>query len=355
MDSLSPSLPQLSHINYRVYIAFCSKDPTPNGGMLNWIECYDPSTNSWHRVTTIPGIENHVLKGFSMVAVGDSIYVIGGSLCHKVVGNDSYNVDEVELEVLSSVLRYDVRTDIWSKCAPLSTPRYNFACAVSDGKIFVAGGQCTVGSARGIPSAEIYNPALDEWKPLPDMSTLRYKCVGVTWQGKIHVVGGYCDGQGPFNVRRSSAEVYDTQINKWQLISRMWELDVPPNQIVAVDGNLFSSGDCFKSWKGYIDAYDRKLNIWNIVDGSHLRTLLSPILTSGDVTEERVYLTVAPIGTYLYFLAGYRRPGEMSRLKSVVHVFDTSVNGDGWRSFEPMEVEGEKELSCHCCVLKQVS
>ena len=59
-------------------MAFFLKDPTPNGGMMNWIECYDPSTNSSHRVTTIPGIENHVLKGFSMVAVGDSIYVIGG-------------------------------------------------------------------------------------------------------------------------------------------------------------------------------------------------------------------------------------------------------------------------------------
>ncbi|KAJ6855816.1 hypothetical protein NC651_040441 [Populus alba x Populus x berolinensis] len=57
----------------------------------------------------------------------------------------------------------------------------------------------------------------------------------------------------------------------------MWQLDVPPNQIVALEGNLFSSGDCLNAWKGHIEAYDGKLNIWNVVDGSRLQTLSSPM------------------------------------------------------------------------------
>ncbi|KAM7495133.1 hypothetical protein LguiB_029742 [Lonicera macranthoides] len=241
--------------NYCVYASFCGFHPAPNTNASNWIECYNPSTNFWHRVSPIPipGLfENHILKGFSMVSVGDSIYVIGGRLCHKVAGNDLEETIEFNLNVLSSVRRYNCRTSAWSKCAPLLISRE-----------YVAGGQCALGRARGISSAEVYDPALDEWNSLPNMSTLRYKCVGVTRQGKIHVVGGFAergdgDSLGPYNTDRSSAEVYDPRCATWDLVVRMWDLDVPPNQIVAIEGKLFSSGDCLNVWKGHIEAYNGK-------------------------------------------------------------------------------------------------
>ncbi|XWS18368.1 hypothetical protein CRYUN_Cryun32bG0037500 [Craigia yunnanensis] len=128
-------------------------------------------------------------------------------------------------------------------------------------------GKSNLASARGISSAEVYDPALDEWTPLPSMSTLRYECVGVTWQRKIYVVGGFVErGDSDLNMltfspQRSSAEVFDTQAGRWDLVARMWQLDVPPNQIVAVDGKLFSSGDCLSPWKGHIEVYDGKLNM----------------------------------------------------------------------------------------------
>ncbi|XP_009758455.1 F-box/kelch-repeat protein At1g16250 [Nicotiana tabacum] len=342
---------------YRIYASFCEKDYTPNVNMSNWISCYHPSTNSWHRLTSIPDLlENQVLKGFSIVSIGETIYVIGGRHCHKVVGDDS--VHERDINVKSSVLKYNTRTDTWSTCAPLVTQRYNFACTCKDGKIYVAGGQTTLDSAEGTCFAEVYDPAIDEWKQLPNMSTLRYKSAGVAWQGKIYVVGGFAkrgnsDSQGPYMMERSSAELYDPQKEKWEYVARMWDLDIPPNQIVNVNGKLFSSGDCLNAWKGHIEAYDENLNIWSIVDGSH-----SPISTS-DATEaitcppmQRIFCTMAPIGTKLYFLAGYKMQGEISRTKTEVHVFDTSATANGWRSFEPIEDEGEKELCSHCCVLK---
>ncbi|KDP24172.1 hypothetical protein JCGZ_25829 [Jatropha curcas] len=370
MGSLSPQSPSQSSqqnppSNCGIFASFCSRDASPNSktNISNWIECYNPSINAWHHVTRIPGlIENHALKDFSMVSIGNSIYIIGGRLCNKLPGHVQ---DEVDLEVRSSVLRYSIRDKEWYKCASLKTPRFDFACTVSDNKIYVAGGKCMLTCPRGISSAEVYDPALDEWKTLPKMSSLRHKCVGVTWQGKIYVMGGFAERgdsnntEGPWHtLERSSAEVYDSESDKWDLMLGMWQLDVPPNQIVAVNGNLFSSGDCLNAWKGHIEAYDGKLNIWNEVDGSHLETLSSPVSTS-DATEanwppiQRLYLSMAPIGTHLYFLAGYRMPGEKSRSMSVVHVFDTSANKYGWRSFEPMEEEGEKELCSHCCVAIQ--
>ncbi|KAJ6925774.1 kelch-like protein 8 [Populus alba x Populus x berolinensis] len=227
-----------------------------------------------------------------MVTLGDSIYIIGGLLCRRVQAPNSIDESDefidVGVEVLPSVLRYN----------------------------------CT----------------LNAWSPLPSMSTLRYKSVGVTWRGKIHVVGGFAmrrdsDKTVPFITERSSAEVYDPRTGKWDLVTGMWQLDVPPNQIVEVDGSLFSS------------AYDGKLNIWNVVDGSHSQTLNSPISPSDDNNEnwpptQRVYLTMAPIGTRLYFLAGYRKAGESSRIISMDLIFYTRATRRAWASSEPMEEEG---------------
>lgn len=325
--------------------------------MSNWIECYDPSSNSWHQVGRIPELlDNHVRKGSSMVSIGDSIYIIGGRLCRKTPSRNPYKIAEDDREVLSSVLRYNVRSGDWSKCASLGNPRFDFACTVCDDKIYVAGGQCTLDIARGTSSVEVYDPVADEWKSLPNMSMLRYKCVGVTWKGKIHVFGGFAEKADldklPWNtIGRCSAEVYDPDNAKWDLLMGMWQLDVPPNQIVAVNEKLYSSGDCLNAWKGHIETYDGK--IWNEVDGSHLETLSSPIsITDANWPPiKRLYITMAAIGTHLFFLAGYRKPGEISRLMSVVHVFDTSANRDGWRSLEPTEEEGEKELCSHGCVM----
>ncbi|KAJ9560714.1 LOW QUALITY PROTEIN: hypothetical protein OSB04_005874 [Centaurea solstitialis] len=345
---------------YRVYASFSAKFPSSDVKRSNWIECYNPSNNTWNQVTTIPGIvENHFLKGFAMVIVGDFIYIIGGVLCHKEVveGHDLDDVSEINLEVYQSVLRYNIIDDTWSKCAPLKVPRFDFACTVSGNNIYVAGGKCTTKCVRGVSSSEVYDPALDQWKSLPDMSTSRYKCVSVTWQGRIYVVGGFAesgsiDTQGPFTMARSSAEVYDTVNNKWDFLPRMWDLDVPPNQIVVAGDKLFSSGDIYKKWKGFIEKYDRELNMWNVVDGSSPTSMLD--VTSPQYPPmEQLYLTIAPIGAYLYFLAGYRMADETStRFRSEVHVFDVRSEGE-WTSHEPIVEDAEKELCCHCAIYKR--
>lgn len=179
--------------------------------------------------------------------------------------------------------------------------------------------------------------------------------MGVTWKGRAHVVGGFVGGEnfGPYDqTARSSAEVYDADKNEWIYVARMWDLDVPPRQIVAVNGKLFSSGDCLQSWKGHIESYDKEDKIWKVVSGSRFNCMSPASAAAGEAATGRCYLTMAPIGNQLYFLAGYRKPGEASLvLETVVHVFDTAANGGEWRSMEPVEEEGVKELCGHCCVL----
>lgn len=341
--SASPSRPPVGNhpADFKICVSYCGKDASQGTNISNWIDCYDPQDNSWNRVTIIPGLlENHALKGFSMVSIGEFIYVIGGRLCEKMVSADNRKTRS-ELEVQRQVLRYNVCENKWFKCAPLIVPRVDFACAVIGGKIYVAGGKCQLCTATGMASAEVYDPALDEWKSLPEMSTARHKCVGVSWQGKFHVIGGFA-GKSDYigNMERSSAEVYDGEGSQWNLIIGMWQLDIPPYQIIPVNDKLFSSGDCLNSWKGQIEEYDWNQNIWSEVDGSRFEAL-----------SATNFVTTAPAGADLYFLAGRRMPNQPSRMMSIVHVFDTLANGDAWRSMEPIEEDGEKELCSHCCVV----
>lgn len=113
------------------------------------------------------------------------------------------------------------------------------------------------------------------------------------------------------------------------------------------------------TWKGHIEAYDAELNMWNEVDSSGLRTMPYPISPSDERHRPEVQelcLTMAPIRTRLYFLGGYKMARECSssRTLSVVRAFDTLASGnhEAWRSFEPTDEEGEKELcspTLLCC------
>ncbi|THF99661.1 hypothetical protein TEA_027377 [Camellia sinensis var. sinensis] len=82
--STPPRSPETSLSHNRVYALFCFKEPGPNSNISNWLDCYNPVDNTWTHVTPIPGlIENHLLKDFAMISIGESIYIIGGRLCRK--------------------------------------------------------------------------------------------------------------------------------------------------------------------------------------------------------------------------------------------------------------------------------
>jgi hypothetical protein len=356
----------------RIYACFAH-------GSSNSLECYEPGANTWRRVGALPGVpDGHILKGFAVVALGESVYVIGGRLCKRERGGAAAAAGGVfhdtDVSVRADVLRYDVRQGEWQHCAPLLVPRFDFACAPCRGRICVAGGQCSLAGARGTAAAEVYDEEKGQWSALPDMSTLRYKCVGVTWQGSFHVVGGFAEstlaaGDGALltpgatvlqssALERSSAEVFHCSRGTWEILPGMWQLDVPPNQIVAVADRLFSSGDCLNSWKGHVEVYDGELNIWSIWDHSALPDL--SLLASLPSSAQRLYLTMAAVGTQLYFLAGYQVPSggdDGFRTVSLVHSFDTSATPGlvpAWSSFQPkMESDdiegGSKELFSQCC------
>ncbi|KAF5728656.1 kelch-like protein 5 [Tripterygium wilfordii] len=169
---------------------------------------------------------------------------------------------------------------------------------------------------------EFYNPSNNTWTSVTSIPGLidnhvLKDFVMVSLGTSIYIIGGRLCRKQKLHHSDYSNDFIDEEI----------ELDVPPNQIVAVGDRLFSSGDCLKAWKGHIEAYDDKVNIWNVVDGSHLQTLNSPISTNDQnwTPIERLYLTMVPIGAHLFFLAGYRMARESSRTMSRVSMWLRSV------------------------------
>ena len=95
--------------------------------MLNGMLAYIPIQNSWSTC-------NRMLIGrrrHSMVAVGNSLYVLGG-----------YDDDEPEerFSTLMSVEKYDVNTGSWEDCGYLRLPVRSASAAVLGVKIYVFGG-----------------------------------------------------------------------------------------------------------------------------------------------------------------------------------------------------------------------
>ncbi|KAL8506629.1 hypothetical protein ACS0TY_017501 [Phlomoides rotata] len=165
LSRLSRDTRDHSSSDYRIYVPFYSM----NAAASTFIDCYTPYDNTRNRATCIPGIaDNFVLKDFAMVALHHHIYVIGGLLSPKAAEHDCPGEDQER--AVPCVRRYDVSTETWDACAPMSTPRFNFACTVSNNKFYVAGGQSTSCRAEGISSTEVYDPALDQWRSLANMN-----------------------------------------------------------------------------------------------------------------------------------------------------------------------------------------
>lgn len=330
-----------------IYLSFASRTGFP---AKNWFEAYDPAANEWKFLSWMPGLEDtETLKGFACVSVHGSLYVIGGrvTVTFPLAG-------ETQPRIRNDVYMYDCICNTWTKCCSMSAARVDFACSACNGMIYVAGGRSQLGHEKGVASAEMYDPKLDCWYDLPKMTTGRYKCVGVTLNNKVYVIGGFTssgnsDGNETvdlFSWNRSSVEVYEPGSKQWVFVKGMWQLDIPPYQVVNLDGHLYSSGDLLKSWKGGIELYDELLNMWKAVGGPRRR-----LREDLEYQNPLRYVTMAAIGKQLYFLGGYCNCDHEPFCLVTVSIFNTTGGAEVgmWQALPPVD-KPCRELCSHCCV-----
>ncbi len=145
----------------------------------------------WAREATLPG---GVLNAPAAVAIGQSVYVIGGF-------SGVTNVPTAKVRVL------DVGSKSWREVAPLPAARGGHAAVVLDGKIHVLGGGNAIST---LASHSVYDPATNSWSEAAPLPRSEGSPAAVVLGGKIYAIGG-----------RSGLEdygdtyIYDPQADSW--------------------------------------------------------------------------------------------------------------------------------------------
>ncbi|MGH8256460.1 MAG: Kelch repeat-containing protein [Steroidobacteraceae bacterium] len=161
------------------------------------LESYDPSTNAWTTLSSMPTARNH----FGAAVVDGRIYAIGGRLGSVFIVR-STNTNIVE--------DYDIAHDRWESSTPMPTARSGVSVNEYKGLIFVGGGEYQspkiVAAYRAFA---VFDPAAGTWGMLPRMPVPRHGFQGAVVGGDLYYIGGdvQSDFEGYF-IKVPQVDVY---------------------------------------------------------------------------------------------------------------------------------------------------
>ncbi len=206
-------------INGKLYVA---------GGILNQsttvtnvLQVYDPLTDTWATKNHMPTAR--ALGGGGAVIAG-KLYVVGGTPC----------VCDIELSTLEV---YDPATDTWITKSPMLTGRFAPGAAAIDGKLYVLGG--LIHGGHSINTLEVYDPVTDTWTTKASMPTARQAMAVGVINGQLHAVGGFLETVAGFAL--NTHEVYDPATDTWATKAPM---PTPRFSLVAdvINSLLYAAG-----------------------------------------------------------------------------------------------------------------
>ncbi|KAL3682285.1 hypothetical protein R1sor_000307 [Riccia sorocarpa] len=163
--------------------------------MKNYVwEVLNPKLKEWKPLPCPPEVRD----GGKTVVYNEKLMLIGG-------------VSRIEGKVASTdVFIYDPIIDRWIEGASLNEPRYQHACGVVDGKLYVLGGYGP--NDKGISSMEVYDPEKNEWKLSTPLKRPRWGCFAAGVEGKLYVLGGRSSFTPGYY---RCIDVFDPATGKW--------------------------------------------------------------------------------------------------------------------------------------------
>ncbi|XP_070573381.1 uncharacterized protein [Ptychodera flava] len=178
---------------------------------INSVECYNPQTNSWSYVSSLPSS----LFAMAGTTFRGKLYVSGGCYFHQ------------DLMYSNALLSYDRKADLWTEaCAmsPVCPVSWHSMVAMND-KIYVVGGQqLPLETYESMCSYELkcYDPKTDRWtkcKVIPteegdDPTAVIAGYRSVSKDGKIYCIHGVLTEE-TFIVRRQ-VKCYDSERDVWE-------------------------------------------------------------------------------------------------------------------------------------------
>ncbi|KAH7331534.1 hypothetical protein KP509_20G039000 [Ceratopteris richardii] len=224
------------------------------GTLEEWLYALiaDPCSQAiqWHVLSLdcshwkcLPPMPGPAKSGFGFAVIHGKLLVIGGS---------REGVDG--LESVADVLKYDSALNSWSKVRSMYAARYDFACTVLGGCVYVVGGRGQQG--KNLSSVEVYDPEKDEWNQTVSLSRARWGGIAFGIEGKVYIMGGRssCTMGSSRHV-----SMYDPSVKEW--------VDVKSVPVMILSHVLFDKKVYCIEWKNErkLAVYDPSSNNWKSV------------------------------------------------------------------------------------------
>ncbi|XP_023346172.1 influenza virus NS1A-binding protein homolog B [Eurytemora carolleeae] len=189
--------------------------------------CYTEKASKWIQT---PNMAISKLY-FTMSSFKDSVIVTGG----QVNENPTYATDEMEI----------FNGTTWTKLNKiLTSPRYHHcAVVISDTEFYVLGGK----------NGDIILPIMEKYDnkgnlvdgKIQNMTTPRFDFGCAVMEGKIYAAGGQQMGD-----TTNTFEIYDPSLNTWNLMKAKFENGMMGFHLVVLNGNLTAIGHQVLSYDG---------------------------------------------------------------------------------------------------------
>ncbi len=263
------------------------------------VEVYDPATNTWTVLATMPISKYETLASeagvthMGVALVGDSIWVVGG----RTGSNPGPLTEEVWI--------YNIAANTWTAGPDLPLPLAGGGMVVLDRTLFVFGG--FTNACNGDQSSYHLTLDVDAWLANPattwensrtPMPNPRNHIGTTTLRGKIYAFGGQighdCCGAGiPCGVDATYADEYDPLTDSWRRIPNLpYKRSHVEAATYTMDGKVYiSSSETGATTSNTTMEFNPNTQTWSIINALKLPTgVLAPI--------------VRPIGDQVYLLSG---------------------------------------------------
>lgn len=207
-------------------------------GVTGLVEILDTQTQRWSTGQNKPTPVANV----SAVVVGGTVIVPGG-----------YTAAGVPTSIVEA---YHPLSDTWTTLAPLPAPRFAYAIAAYQTRVYVIGGW---DGQRYVDTVFVYDVAANRWTTGVPLPLARGFSAAAALNDALYVVGGYADGRE-----------FDT-CDRFVVAESRWESCAPllvtrgGLGLVSMAGRLYAIGG---GWTGYLsfnEWYDPNQDQWTVL------------------------------------------------------------------------------------------
>lgn len=195
---------------------------------------------------------------------------------------------------LTSIEKYNVRTNTWHYVGNVWSNRLQYATALLKGQLYVVGGR---EGLKTLSSVECYDFLSKTWVTAPPMKTQRHGLGAAVLEGCLYAVGGH-DGWSYLN----NVERWDPEACRWSYVASLSRHRSTVG-VACLDNRLYAvGGRDGNSCLNIVEQYNPFTNNWKLMEPMQMN-------------RGGVALGVA--NGFLYALGGHDAPREQSRFSCV--------------------------------------